>query len=562
VLALALDLTLMADNPSKVAPGSVLVGRYRVLNLLGEGAMGEVFVVEHLMTQHHRALKRLRPEVLVLHPTLAKRFLNEASAAGKIGNPHIVETVDAGALEDGAPFLVMELLQGQGLDARLQERTRLEVAEAAELIAQAATGIHAAHEKGIVHRDLKPANLFIVGGAVPFVKILDFGVSRFGADQAPEFRMTQPGEIMGTPYYLAPEQARGDGNIDRRVDVYALGVVLYECLTGRLPYEAQSYYELFTKIVSGMAVPLLEHRPDLPECIVDVVARAMAPEPNARYKTAAELEAALRCLPLPGIHRSDPYLGMLPSLHPGPRMPPASEVAGAQTRPSASSSNRPEAHDATKVSASEVAVVQARSSASIADPPARYDATRQSAAVSKPPAGLLTTHGPVTQSRPTARGRNALAAKPKHLFWIGAGLLLFGLGGATTAWLTRTTHAIPAVGTNAAQTLAAPPLPTLSVIASSHTNPQTDPALIAGSPDPTAAIPAAAPRRRTQEKPVAVSSGSAPRTSAGAVTVAAATATPATPLAVAPEASHAPAPAAVKTLADKAGLQQKNPFAR
>jgi serine/threonine protein kinase len=530
VLAVVLDLTLMTDNPSKLAPGSVLVGRYRVLGLLGEGAMGEVFVVEHLMTHHHRALKRLRPEVLVQHPTLAKRFLNEASAAGKIGNPHIVETVDAGALEDGAPFLVMELLQGQGLDARLHERTRLDVAEAAELIAQAAAGIHAAHEKGIIHRDLKPANLFIVDGAVPFVKILDFGVSRFGGDQGPEFRMTQPGEIMGTPYYLAPEQARGDGNIDRRIDVYALGVVLYECLAGHPPYEAQSYYELFNKIVTGAAPPLLEHRPDLPECIVDLIGRAMATEPNARYQTAAEFEVALRRLSLPGIRRSDPFHGVFPSFVPGARMP-----------------------------SSEVVVVQARSSASISNLPEQRDATNLSAATPKPAAGLLTTHGPVTQSNPMVHASSARGAKPKQLVWIGAGVLLLGLGGATTVWL-RTTHGTPVVPNNDASGFAATPLPTGAAVAPTQTNRQ-NPATTDAGPDSSVASFAGAPHRRPQEKPV-VPSGPSPRVSAAAATVAASTATPSTSMAVAPQANQAPGSAAVKTLAEKTGLQQKNPFAR
>jgi serine/threonine protein kinase len=525
----------MTDNPSKLAPGSVLVGRYRVLKLLGEGAMGEVFVVEHLMTQHHRALKRLRPEVLIQHPTLAKRFLNEASAAGKIGNPHIVETVDAGALEDGAPFLVMELLQGQGLDARLQDRTRLDVAEAAELIAQAAAGIHAAHEKGIIHRDLKPANLFIVDGAVPFVKILDFGVSRFGGDQGPEFRMTQPGEIMGTPYYLAPEQARGDGNIDRRIDVYALGVVLYECLTGHPPYQAQSYYELFNKIVTGAAVPLLEHRPDLPECIVELIGRAMATEPNARYQTAAEFEAALRALPLLGIRRSDPFHGAFPIVIPGARMP-----------------------------SSDVEVVQARSSASISNLSEQRDVTELSAATPKLAAGLRTTHGPVTQSNPTVHRIGAPRAKSKQLVWIGAGVLLFGLGGATTAWLNRTTHGTSVVPTNDASGFAVTPLPTASVVAPTQTNRQ-NPATTDPGPDSSAANSMAASRRRSQEEPV-LSNGSLPRVGRTAATVAASTAAPSPRAVVAPQSNQAPGsappPPEVKSLAEKAGLQQKNPSAR
>ena len=285
--------------------GQIVAERYRVLRRLGEGAMGAVYVVEHIITRHQRALKTLHGSLCATASVVA-RFLNEASAAGRIGNPHIVETIDAGRLTDGSPYLVMELLQGQPLEVLLASKGKLEPVQAAEIVAQACAGIYAAHQKNIIHRDLKPANLFVVAGAIPFTKVLDFGVSRFAQTGAVEHRLTKLGEMVGTPYYMAPEQARAEIDIDARADVYALGVVLYECLTGTIPFDGKSYLDLLTRIVSGQHVPVEVLRPEVPAPLCAVVRRAMAVEKDARYATARQLEEALRSLPLEGMSLVDP----------------------------------------------------------------------------------------------------------------------------------------------------------------------------------------------------------------------------------------------------------------
>jgi serine/threonine-protein kinase len=228
------------------------------------------------------------------HPNVVARFLREASAAGRIGNRHIIESFDAGTLDSGEPFLVMELLDGETLHTRLERLGTLPVEEMADLIGQACDGVQAAHEAGIVHRDLKPENLFIVQKRVgPLVKILDFGISKFDPTLTGAHAVTREGSTLGTPYYMSPEQVEGDKALDARADVYALGVILYECATGQRPYEAEALPRLSLMIHEGKPTPLAELRPDLPPAFVEVVAHAMANDRDQRFASAAELGDAL-----------------------------------------------------------------------------------------------------------------------------------------------------------------------------------------------------------------------------------------------------------------------------
>jgi serine/threonine-protein kinase len=227
-------------------------------------------------------------------PSVVERFLREASAAGRVGNPHIVETFDAGVLDTGEPYLVMEILRGEPLSARIG-RGQMPVLEVVDLVGQACGGVQAAHEAGIVHRDLKPDNLFVTEGADgrPFVKILDFGISKFDSAKTGGLQLTQEGAALGTPYYMPPEQIRGEGSLDARADVYALGVILYECLAGVRPFEAETLPHLAILIHTGEAVPIAQHRPDLPFGFAELVHGAMTADRTKRTQTAAELRAAL-----------------------------------------------------------------------------------------------------------------------------------------------------------------------------------------------------------------------------------------------------------------------------
>ena len=323
-----------------IAPGTVLAGKFRVVSLLGEGGMGAVYEIEHELTKHRRALKLLH-KALADQPSVVERFLREASAAGRVGNPHIVETFDAGVLDTGEPYLVMEILRGEPLAARIAQG-KMPILDVVDLVGQAAAGVQAAHAAGIVHRDLKPDNLFITEGpdGRPFVKLLDFGISKFDPTKTNGLQLTQEGAALGTPYYMSPEQIRGEGSLDARADVYALGVILYECLAGGRPFEAETLAHLAVLIHTGTPVPLAQHRSDLPPGFATLVQAAMASDRGQRTQTAAELRSALERYGQIGfntqIRNLTPRPSMVParSIAPGPMGSLATSAAGVSMRSS------------------------------------------------------------------------------------------------------------------------------------------------------------------------------------------------------------------------------------
>ncbi|HVW30828.1 MAG TPA: protein kinase [Polyangiaceae bacterium] len=303
----------MEEDPSALEPGTVLAGRFRVVRCMGVGGMGAVYEIEHELTKHRRALKLLHA-VMAQNTAVVERFLREASAAGRVGNQHIVETFDAGTLESGEPYLVMEMLRGQTLSDRIA-RGPMPIAEVVDLVGQACDGVQAAHDAGIVHRDLKPDNLFVVDvEGRPFVKILDFGISKFDPNKTGGLALTQEGAALGTPYYMSPEQIRGEIKLDARTDVYALGVILYECIAGQRPFEAEALTQLAVLIHVGKPPPLSQLRPDVPPGLADVVARAMATDPAQRIATARELRAELERFGNVSFRGQTARLGPTPSM--------------------------------------------------------------------------------------------------------------------------------------------------------------------------------------------------------------------------------------------------------
>jgi serine/threonine-protein kinase len=336
-------------SATSVEIGSVLGGKLKVIRRIGAGGMGSVFEVEHTLTKHRRALKLLSDELAII-PSIVTRFLREASAAGHIGNPHVVETFDAGVLDTGEPYIVMELLEGQTLADYIADRGTLPLAETCELLIQACEGMSAAHAAGIIHRDLKPENLFLVKGPKPFVKILDFGISKFDPELTGAFGMTQDGAAMGTPYYMPPEQARGEKTLDAQADVYALGVVLYECLCGQKPFVAETLPHLAILISEGRYEPASLRRPGLAAQCDSVIAHAMVADRSQRYKSAAELKAALEALrggvplEIPG---TLPFAGTIPvAFPPAPALGPAPTAAPATQQSAGQSTGAPALTDA------------------------------------------------------------------------------------------------------------------------------------------------------------------------------------------------------------------------
>jgi serine/threonine-protein kinase len=273
-------------------PGDVIAHKYEVLRLLGQGGMGAVFEARHTIIEKSVALKWLHTDGAP-DPDAMHRLIREARAAGRIHHPNVVAIHDVGE-HQGSLFLVMEYLRGKSLDALLADGS-LSPTEALTLLLPAMRGVHAAHERGVLHRDLKPANLFICkdDGQHPVAKVLDFGVSKIMDARFDEAASTQTGAQLGTPAYMSPEQLRGDKTIDRRVDVYSFGVILYRIFAGRLPFTAASASGLAIKAATTDAPPLFAVNPELPRALSQIVARAMARNRDDRFEDMQTLVAAL-----------------------------------------------------------------------------------------------------------------------------------------------------------------------------------------------------------------------------------------------------------------------------
>jgi serine/threonine-protein kinase len=278
--------------------GGTLAGRFRITRRIGEGGMGVVYEAVHALIGRPVALKVLH-ERYVERPEVAARLMNEARLASSIRNEHIVDIFDFGETADGRTFVVMELLDGASLAQVIRSEGPLSEARAVSICMQVADALGAAHERGIIHRDVKPENVFLAPrDGADFAKVLDFGISktvRVG-DGAEAERLTQTGVVLGTPMYMSPEQARGEDGIDQRIDVYALGVILYECLTGELPFRGSNYLGIISDVLNRTPAPPREVRPDLgiSRAAEQVVLRAMAKDREARYPSMSELGADLR----------------------------------------------------------------------------------------------------------------------------------------------------------------------------------------------------------------------------------------------------------------------------
>jgi serine/threonine protein kinase len=291
--------------------GSVIAGSYRIDEIIGRGAIGAVFGGVHLRLERPVAVKFVDP-TLVDDPEIRARFKREAKIAAQIGSSHAVEVFDYGVGEDGAPYLVMERLYGEDLHARMQREGRLPVDRALRIAKQVCRALGAAHTTGIVHRDLKPENVFLVerDGEPEFVKVVDFGLSTFV--QSDDTRLTRAGQSVGTPLYMAPEQA-GAHAFDARVDVYSLGVMIFEMTTGRLPFEAPTLQALLVALATQAPRSIRYYCPDLPIELDDLVLRFVARDPRVRPKSAAAalaeiitLEERLAMKTLPAVAQSVP----------------------------------------------------------------------------------------------------------------------------------------------------------------------------------------------------------------------------------------------------------------
>ena len=279
----------------QVREGDVIAGKYRVERLLGVGGMGVVVAARPEQLDQLVAIKFVRDDALD-NDEAVERFLREARSAARLKSEHVARVLDVGRLETGAPYMVMEFLDGHDLSQALTRDGPMAVELAASLMIQVCEAVAEAHAAGIVHRDLKPENLFLTHtvGGTPKMKVLDFGVSKSSrVGDNPQAKLTRTRTMLGSPLYMAPEQMRSSRDVDSRGDVWALGVVLFELLTGRSPFEAETMPELCLKIVSEPPLPLAQLRPAVPPGLVAVVDRCLQKEKEKRFATAAELAQAL-----------------------------------------------------------------------------------------------------------------------------------------------------------------------------------------------------------------------------------------------------------------------------
>ena len=279
---------------SPVQPGDILAGKYRIERVLGAGGMGVVVVATHLDLLETRAIKFMLPEALT-NADAVERFVREARAASLLKSEHVARVFDVGRLETGAPYMVMEHLEGTDLDVVLKCRGQLPIGEGVLYVLQTVEALAEAHGRGIIHRDLKPSNLFISARAngSPSVKVLDFGISKIIGAPSADGDLTKEHTVLGSPHYMSPEQMRSSRDVDGRSDIWSLGVILYMILTAQRPFRGQHVGEIIARVMSGPPRPPSRHRRDLPPELGAVIMRCLEREPEARFADVSELAKAL-----------------------------------------------------------------------------------------------------------------------------------------------------------------------------------------------------------------------------------------------------------------------------
>ncbi|HXN34008.1 MAG TPA: protein kinase [Polyangiaceae bacterium] len=456
------------SGPIPVSEGELVAGKYRVGAVIGVGGMGIVVAALHEQLDKRIAIKFVRGEVLG-NDEAVRRFLREARAAAKLRSEHAAKVLDVGVLESGVPYMVMELLEGGDLAQTLAERGPQPVEVAADWVAQACEAVAEAHAAGIVHRDLKPQNLFLartVGGAVK-VKVLDFGVSKSVETMTHgPGALTRTSAMLGSPLYMAPEQMRSSRNVDCRADVWALGVVLFELLTQRMPFEAETLPELCLKVVTDPPQSLFELRPDVPEAMVELIERCLEKDVDKRFANAAELASALE-----------------------PLIPPGSRIVVERARLAMTRGS-----EATPPPGSGIAVREGTIGAEKAATPVR-----------RTPAAW----GSGKRGRASKAARGAVVRAAVAILAVG----IVGIGGAAFVLHRRSTHASRVASASPPATVAtAPPPATVADPAPSVAHiPENAPAPSVDlvSPAPPAASGRAAPAQSASLRPVVLATGQA-----------------------------------------------------
>ncbi|MET0388980.1 MAG: serine/threonine-protein kinase, partial [Polyangiales bacterium] len=275
-----------------------LIGNYRIVTELGGGAMGQVYFAEHTVMGRRAAIKVIRDE-LSTHEESVQRFINEARLVNRIGHPNIVEITDFGQI-DARYYIMMELLEGETLEERLERVGRLDEPVALALIDQVADAVRAAHDLGVVHRDLKPENIYLTRRGSDdevVVKVLDFGIAKLMHGPGQSESSTSPGAVLGTPQYMSPEQCQGDVHLDHRSDVYSLGVVLYRMLTGTVPFTGDTIVQILSGHISDLPTPPRALRPEITLRTEAAILKALEKAPEDRFADMHSMRKALTAKP-------------------------------------------------------------------------------------------------------------------------------------------------------------------------------------------------------------------------------------------------------------------------
>ena len=283
-----------STSAAGVREGDILAGKYRVERVLGIGGMGVVVAAHHMQLDEKVALKFLLPEALGNSDAVA-RFAREARAAVKIKSEHVARVTDVGTLPNGGPYMVMEYLEGGDLAGWIKQRGALPIEQAVEFVLQACVAVADAHALGIIHRDLKPANLFCVrrSDGQLSIKVLDFGISKMTEVAGAGMAMTKTSAMMGTPLYMSPEQMRSSKDVGAQTDIWALGAILFELMTGRPAFLAETVMELAIKVNSEPVPSIRSFRPDVPDGLEGIIGKCLEKDPRQRYRNVAELALAL-----------------------------------------------------------------------------------------------------------------------------------------------------------------------------------------------------------------------------------------------------------------------------
>jgi serine/threonine protein kinase len=278
---------------SRFEPGALVSGKYRIVRLIGDGGMGVVYEARHEMLGSGVALKFLHAD-LAKRPGLTQRFMQEARVSATIQSPHVTHVTDVDTAQDGSPYLVMELLSGQSLQGMLDRQGKLVADQSIDFALQILAGLEAAHALGVVHRDMKPDNVFVTpSGGGPLLKLIDFGIAKLRASSEYTKGLTRAGVVMGTPEYMAPEQLVSAHTTDHRADIYSLGVMLFEMLSGLRPTDGDDAEVIVAAVEAGRVRNIRQLVPGIPEGLALLVERATLPNREARFESAAEMRLAL-----------------------------------------------------------------------------------------------------------------------------------------------------------------------------------------------------------------------------------------------------------------------------